>query len=178
MAYIYAYESDHERDHLVKELGDTLLKMRNVSAAIVCYILSHSVDQVLDLWRQRALFQISKQEKTREQALFDLFERYILFKISIDSSNNDRRSSFDQNTHYNATLVEISRYLTSQAETAILALKYLSFTSGPTHDVLCLKDRIYNSNFSTFNGSRVQRPIVPFQVQRLKVQIPHQQRNL
>lgn len=58
-------------------------------------------------------------------------------------------------------LAEISQFLTSQADLSTLALKYLSFSSGPTMDVLILKDRIFNSNFSTFNG-RVAKPIVPF----------------
>jgi hypothetical protein len=72
LSYIQAYE-DGSKDQLIKELGDTLLKMRNVSAAIVCYILSKSVNEVLDLWKQRALHQIKRQEKTREHALFELF---------------------------------------------------------------------------------------------------------
>ncbi|MFN9902836.1 MAG: hypothetical protein ACK55Z_29460 [bacterium] len=58
-------------------------------------------------------------------------------------------------------LADVSRYLTSQNDLATLALKYLSFSSGPTEEVLCLKDRIYNSNFSIFNG-RVAKPITPF----------------
>lgn len=69
-------------------------------------------------------------------------------------------------------LAEISRFLTSQADLATLALKYLSFSSGPTQDVLCMKDQIYNSNLSTFNG-RVAKPVVPFQVERIRIQIPH-----
>lgn len=117
---------------MVKKLGDTLLKMRNVSAAIVCYIISRSIDEVLDLWKQRALFQIKKQEKTREQALFELFQRFILFKITFEGSKDSRRNEFDRNEDYNAVLAEISRFLTSQADLATLALKYLSFTSGPT----------------------------------------------
>jgi hypothetical protein len=60
LSYIFAYETEADRDELVKELGDTLLKMRNVSAAIVCYIISKSVGEVLDLWKQRALHQIKR----------------------------------------------------------------------------------------------------------------------
>ena len=81
--------------------------------------------------------------------------------MAIESSNGGRNKSFDQNENYNVVLVEVSRYLTSQAELAILALKYLSFSSGPTHDVLCLKDRIYNSNFTILNG-RVAKPVAAF----------------
>jgi hypothetical protein len=95
LSYIYAYESEKDRDVLVKQLGDTLLKMRNVSAAIVCYIISKSIGEVLDLWKQRSLFQIKKQEKTREQALFELFQRYILFKLAIEGSSNRRQQEFD-----------------------------------------------------------------------------------
>lgn len=171
LAYIFAYENEGERDALIKALGDTLLKMRNVSAGIVCYIISKSIGEVLDLWKQRALFQIKKQEKTREQALFELFQRYILFKLAIEGSSSRRHQEFDQNEDYNNVLADISRYLTSQTDLATLALKYLSFSSGPTDEVLCLKDRIFNSNFSTFNG-RVAKPIAPFQVERLRVQIP------
>jgi hypothetical protein len=56
LSYIFAYELVENRDMLVKALGDTLLQMRNVSAAIVCYIISLSINEVLELWMQRALF--------------------------------------------------------------------------------------------------------------------------
>lgn len=108
LSYIFAYELVDNRDMLVKELGDTLLKMRNVSAAIVCYIISWSINDVLELWMQRAMFQISKREKTREQALFELFQRFILFKLATESVNDKRRMEFDSNEIYNAVLVEVS----------------------------------------------------------------------
>ena len=161
LSYIFAYENEQERDSFIKELGQTLLKMRNVSAAIVCFVISKSVQEVLDLWKQRALFQIKKSEKTREQALYELFERYILFKLAIEGKTRTKTHEVDQNEDYNSVLAEISQFLTSQVEFSTLGLKYLSFTSGPTQDVLSLKDRIFNSNFSTFNG-RVGKPIMPF----------------
>jgi hypothetical protein len=107
------------------------------------------------------MFQIKKQEKTREKALFDLFQRFILYKLATESLNDKRKFDFDTNEIYNAVLVEVSQYLTSQAEFATLALKYLSFSSKPSQDVLSLKDRIFNSNFATFNG-RVVKPILPY----------------
>lgn len=108
LSYIFAYELVENRDMLVKQLGDTMLQMRNVSAAIVCYIISWSINEVLELWMQRAMFQIKKQEKTREQALFDLFQRFILYKLATESLNDKRKFDFDTNEIYNAVLVEVS----------------------------------------------------------------------
>jgi hypothetical protein len=52
-----AYEENEEaRKKLISELGQNLLKMKEISPAIVCMILAGSVDKVLDLWRKRCNF--------------------------------------------------------------------------------------------------------------------------
>ena len=52
-----AYEKDKmRREHLIKELAGSLMKSKDIGAAIVCFILSGSVEQVLSLWRKRAAF--------------------------------------------------------------------------------------------------------------------------
>lgn len=67
IAYILAYEeSPVERQMLLKELAQNLMKQKEIGAAIVCQILSGSVASVLDLWRKRASFQ-QKQMQSLEQ---------------------------------------------------------------------------------------------------------------
>ena len=56
----------------MKEMGDNLVEQREISAAIVCYILSQNVKEVLDIWKRRAIHHIQKKELTRELALSEL----------------------------------------------------------------------------------------------------------
>ena len=85
LAYIYAFKGQDERNAMIKEMGDNLLKLREVSAAIVCYILSQSVFEVLDLWKRRALHNMANKEVTREQCLSDLLSKFVLFKYALET---------------------------------------------------------------------------------------------
>lgn len=53
-------------------MGDKLVEQRDISAAIVCYILSENIKEVLDIWKRRAIHHIQRKESTREHALSDL----------------------------------------------------------------------------------------------------------
>lgn len=54
IAYVYTYVTDEEkREDLIHELGKSLMQKKEVGPAIICFILSHSVTEVLDLWRMR-----------------------------------------------------------------------------------------------------------------------------
>jgi len=65
---------------LVHELADELLnKKKDINSAIACYMISQSLEIVIDLWKKRAFFYIKKGED-RNEALFHLFEKCILFK--------------------------------------------------------------------------------------------------
>jgi len=61
LAYIIAYEDENKLKEVAKDLGDQLLKTKkDINSAIVCYILAHETDMVIDLWKKRALYQIRK----------------------------------------------------------------------------------------------------------------------
>ena len=102
LAYIYAFKDQAERNAMIKEMGDNLLKMREVSAAIVCYILSQSVFEVLDLWKRRALHTMQNKEVTREQSLGDLLSKFVLFKHALETCGN--RTALDGNDDFSLVL--------------------------------------------------------------------------
>lgn len=68
IAYLFAYfqGSDQERNAKINAMGDALIEQRDISAAIVCYLLSQNVKAVLDFWRRRAIHHVSRKEQTRE----------------------------------------------------------------------------------------------------------------
>ena len=53
-------------------MGDALVEQRDISSAIVCFILSQNIDKVLNIWKSRAIHYIQRKEMTREAALADL----------------------------------------------------------------------------------------------------------
>jgi len=53
-------------------MGTTLLEQKDISAAIVCFILSQNFKKVLEIWKLRAIHHIQQKEATREVALADL----------------------------------------------------------------------------------------------------------
>ena len=59
-AYLTSYfeGSEAQKNEIVKEMGDVLLEQRDISAAIVCYILSMNVKEVLNIWKKRAIHHI------------------------------------------------------------------------------------------------------------------------
>jgi len=69
-------------------MGDVLVEQRDISAAIVCYILSMNVKEVLNIWKRRAIHHIQRKEMTREVALVDLLQKFILTKLALESCNN------------------------------------------------------------------------------------------
>ena len=55
MTYI---DDEETREELIDNIGKSLLKSKEVTAALVCFILANSVDDVLNLWLMRANHQI------------------------------------------------------------------------------------------------------------------------
>jgi hypothetical protein len=71
---------------LIRELADELLnKKKDINSAIGCYMIAHSNDIVVDLWKKRAQFYM-KKGIDRNEALFQLFEKCILFKTVCKST--------------------------------------------------------------------------------------------
>ena len=169
LAYLYAYKDKEQRNAMIKELGDTLLELREISAAIVCYILSQSVREALDLWKRRALHNLSNKETTREQCLFDLLQKFVLFKLALESCGSPgSQTGLEANEDFNIVLAEVGRYMTSSEEAATMFMKFLLLPTQPSHDVASLKDRIFQAHEYAMQ-SRAPRPPLPYQIERLRV---------
>ena len=166
LAYLYAYKEKAERNAMIKELGDNLLKLREVSAAIVCYILSQSVREVLDLWKRRALRSVADKEATREQCLFDLLQKFVLFKLALEASGS--RAGLEANEDFNTVLAEVGRYMTSSEEAATMFMRFLLLPGQPSREVASLKDRVFQAHEYAMQG-RAPRPPLPYQVERVRV---------
>lgn len=57
MTYI---EDEETREEVISAIGKSLLKNKEVTPAIVCFILANAVDDVLSIWRMRANHQIKQ----------------------------------------------------------------------------------------------------------------------
>ena len=167
LAYLFAYKDKEERNPMIKGLGDNLLKMREISAAIVCYILSQSVYEVLDLWKRRALHAMSNKEMTREQCLFDLLQKFVLFRLALESCGS-RTGLLEANEDFNTVLAEVGRYMTSSEEAATMFMRFLLLPTQPSHEVASLKDRIFQAHEYAMQG-RAPRPPLPYQIERVRV---------
>ena len=51
MTYI---EDEETREEVIQNIAKSLLKNKEVTPAIVCFILANSVDDVLNIWKMRA----------------------------------------------------------------------------------------------------------------------------
>jgi len=93
-------------------MGETLLEQRDISSAIVCFILSMNVKEVLNIWYLRAIHEIKRKECTREVALANLLQKFILMRLALQSANN-QNNGIEQNDDFNQVLAEVGNYLTS-----------------------------------------------------------------
>lgn len=73
---------------LVHELGDELFKKKDINGAITCFMVSQSIDVVVDLWKKRFVFLHSKKNMDRNEALFQLFQKVVLFKTVCRSTQS------------------------------------------------------------------------------------------
>ncbi len=70
IAYLLSYIEGDELNGLVHELAEELLnKKKDINSAIACYMISQSIETVVDLWKKRALFYMKKGEN-RHESLF------------------------------------------------------------------------------------------------------------
>lgn len=70
LAYLLSYLEGDDMKTLVRELADELLnKKKDINSAIICYMISESLDVVVDLWKKRSLFFIKKGME-RNESLF------------------------------------------------------------------------------------------------------------
>lgn len=123
---------------LVKELGDELMKMKLFNQAIICYIISQSLETVIDLWKKRTLA-FMKKGMDRNEALYVLFEKSILLKTV--SKNNKILNDFD------LILSDMGEYMANE-DINNLAMKYLELANPKQSNVAIIKDRIYKGDTS------------------------------
>lgn len=165
LAYILSYvDEDAELNQLVQELGDELLnKKKDINSAIVCYMISQSLDTVVDLWKKRALFFI-KKGMNRNECLFQLFEKCILFR-TVTKTNAKLLVDLD------LIVSDISDYLVAEDMRA-LAFSYLEAVGNPKQpNVAFAKDRVFNSDSTKLLTKQFVRPSMPYQVEKIKVQM-------
>lgn len=97
---------------MIQSIGESLLEQKDVSGAIVCFILAENTQQVLDIWRRRAVHFIQRKEATREVAIADLLQKCILLKLALESCGS--KSNISLINHFNQVLVEMARYMSSE----------------------------------------------------------------
>jgi hypothetical protein len=123
---------------LVHELADELLnKKKDINSAIACYMIARADEAVVDLWKKRALY-LMKKGVDRNEALFQLFEKCILFKAVTKSS----KALLD----IDLVICDLAEFMTVE-DRRDLALKYLDGFGNPQQsNVALLKDRVFNSD--------------------------------
>jgi len=162
IAYLMSYfeGSVQERNEIINEMGETLLEQRDISAAIVCFILSMNVKEVLNIWHMRAIHEIKRKECTREVALANLLQKFILMRLALQSANN-QNNGIEQNDDFNQVLAEVGNYLTSDEQAAVMYIKYLNLSQNSTLEVAALRDRLYHAHEDAMYG-KCQLPQLPF----------------
>jgi hypothetical protein len=165
LAYILSYvEDDRELNTLVQELGDELLnKKKDINSAISCYMIAQNLETVVDLWKKRALF-FMKKGMDRNESLFQLFEKCILFR-AVTKTNAKLLVDLD------LIVSDASEFLVAEDMRA-LAYKYLELIGNPKQpNVAFAKDRVFNSDSTRMLAKQFARPSVPYQVEKIKVQM-------
>lgn len=134
---------------LSKDLGDELLnKRKDINSAIICYLMSQSMEVVIDLWKKRALFMM-KKGIDRNQALFLLFEKCILYKTVC--------KNLKIIVDLDLIITDIAEYMASE-ELTTLALKYLELSNPKQPNVAIIKERIYNSDSARLVNKSFVKP--------------------
>ena len=164
LAYLLSYvEEEAELNSLVHELAEELLnKKKDINAAIACFMISNSVETVIDLWKKRALFFI-KKGNDRNESLFQLFEKCILFQKVCQSKSHI--------TDFDLVATDVAEFLIGE-DMKQLAMKYLEINANPKQsNVAYLKDRVFNSDTTRSLAKQFVRPTFPYQVEKIRVQM-------
>lgn len=131
-------------------------------------MIAQSLDTVVDLWKKRALFFI-KKGMNRNECLLQLFEKCVLFR-TVTKTNAKLLVDLD------LIVSDTAEFLVSEDMRA-LALKYLDLMGNPKQpNVAFAKDRVFNSDSTRLLAKQFVRPSMPYQVEKIRVQMS-QQRN-
>jgi len=166
LAYVLSYIEDgtQEMNALVQELGDELLnKKKDINSAIACYMIAQNLETVVDLWKKRAQYYM-KKGADRNESLFQLFEKCILFRAVI-KTNAKLLPELD------LIAADAADFLVAE-DFRRLAYNYLELVGNPKQpNVAFALDRVYNSDSSRSVGSLAVKPPFPYQVEKIKVQM-------
>ena len=94
------------------------------------------MDLVFDLWKKRAHFMM-KKGTDRFEALFQLFEKCILYKTVC--------KNLKVIVDFDLIVSDIAEYMAHE-ELSSLALKYLELNNPKQVNVAIIKDRVFNSD--------------------------------
>lgn len=145
---------------LVQELGDELFKKKDINGAITCFMVAQSIDIVVDLWKKRYVFLHSKKNMDRNEALFQLFQKVILFKTVCRQTT----SIVDQDL----VISDMADLMTSE-DLRLLSMKYLDLANPKQANVALTKDRVFNSD--VLRNKQGARPSPPYHVEKVRVQM-------
>ena len=133
--YALSYCQKKARE-LISEMADTLHKKKDHNAAAICYMLSHQVEKVAEIWRSRTESAIKKHPESRDLLLFNFLKKVTYLRIATgDQSKVDSISDM---------IAQVCEIIASEGEPA-LAMKYLQTHHYSSQSAMELAHRIYNS---------------------------------
>lgn len=166
LAYLLSYvEDENELNGHVHELADELLnKKKDINSAIACYIIAQAHETVVDLWKKRTLYLIKKGQD-RTEAMFQLFEKCVLFRQVTKGQPQAAKSLVD----IDLVVTDVAEFLVGE-DMRDLALKYLELNGNPKQsNVAFLKDRVFNSDSTHILAKQFVRPAFPYQLEKIRV---------
>lgn len=110
---------------MIYELAKALMAKKEVGPAIICFILSNAVEDVLDLWRMRTQFQLKQAQNTQQRQAIQMaqFERCVLYKLAVKEAGLDD-SQFSTSAGFQRVISDIATLLTSNSVAAAIAMKF------------------------------------------------------
>ena len=103
-----------------------------------------------------------KKDQDRNEALFQLFEKCILYKTVCGNT----KPFLD----LDLILTDMGEYMASEDQKD-LALKFLEFANPKQANVAFTKDKIFQSDSTSTLKAKYARPSMPYQVEKVKIQM-------
>ena len=144
---------------MTSELGDELLKRKDINSALVCYIMAQNLEKVAELWKQRTLTFIKKNPTRKNELLFNYLEKITYFRIVAKKT--------DKNEQIEDMLSEILEYFANEGEKA-RAMKYLNMHGYQGKKLSKLAFKIYYSEERSVFGANIKPPQMPYQIAKIK----------
>ena len=112
---------------------------------------------MFDLWKKRALYLIKKGQD-RNEIMFQLFEKIVLFKAATKGSPAGQKQSVE----VDLVIADMAEFLNAEGYKDI-AMRYLEKSAnGKQSNVAFAKDRIFKSDSTHALASQFARPQFPY----------------